>query len=189
MATSTELATAIQTAQDATTAEVQAIDALVQVSQTLVSRVTDSADDWDANGSDLASYITSNNTAVAAKQDELSASNHKTINGQSLLGAGDLTIVLGATVVVTMEWANRDTLRATAGGVGDSVHVKNIGTMIWQAEAEFVDDGEICFVTTIASTITGQWVLRIPAYEFTEIHRLGEMNIRDTQLIAAGVTV
>jgi hypothetical protein len=189
MATSAELATAIGTAEAATLAEVQAIDALVQVSQTLVSRITDSADDWDANKTDLASYVTSNDTAVAGKQAELSAANHKTINGQSLLGAGDVAITLVATIVVTKSWADRDTLRSTPGSVGDSIYLELIGLMIWQAEAEYMDDGEICFVTTIASTITGQWVLRQPTYQFIEIHRLGEMNIRDTQLIAAGIIV
>jgi hypothetical protein len=189
MATSAELATAIQTAQDATAAEVIAIDGLTAVSQTLVQRITDSADSWDSTESALASYVTSNNLVVADKQDTISAANQKTVNGQSLIGTGDITIVLGATVVVTKEWSDRDTLRTTAGTVGDSILVKNIGLMVWQAEAEYLDDGEICFVTTIASTITGQWVLKTPAYEFTEIHRLGEMNIRDTQLIAAGIIV
>jgi DNA-binding transcriptional regulator YiaG len=197
MTTPAEHSAAIIAQTTATTALTTSVNTLVTAVLTQQTGIDANSTTWNAVVSDFANYVTSHNlvqniadidkiistltqTALNNKQDALvSGTNIVTINGSSLLQSGDLAIVLGATTTVSMEWEDRLNLRTTAATEGDSIYLKLVGKMIWQAAAEYIDDSEICFVTTIASVITGQWVLRTPAYEYIELNRHGKMNVRD----------
>jgi len=127
--------------------------------------------------------------ALLQKQDALvSSANIVTINGQSLLQAGDLAIIIGATLTVTMDYDDRHTLRVIAATAGDSISLDLIGKLVWQPENELLDDDETCFVTTVNGVVTGQWVMREPSYNFTELYRLADQDLRDKQLREAGIT-
>jgi hypothetical protein len=104
-ATSGELAAAILAAQQATAAEVQAINDLTQTSQDLVQRFIDSGDTWDAAAAITTNIDTTSDNdkpVSTAQQTALDLKSNKadifTINNQNIFsegsGGGNLDIVI-----------------------------------------------------------------------------------------------
>jgi hypothetical protein len=179
MATSAELAAAILAAQQATAAEVIAIDGLTTVSQTLVQRITDDADGWDGAITGLAAQVTATtnvdntsdadkpvstaqDTAIGLKQDTIVSATHvKTLNGQSIVGAGNLAITFNADPTPVVAYDDRATLRSLDPEVDEAIIVEGIGKLTWVATITEPDDDDTCFTTS-----SGQFLLRVPAWDW-----------------------
>jgi hypothetical protein len=188
MATSTELATAIQTAQDATVAEVEAIDNLTQASQDLVQRITDYGDAWDGAVTGLASQVAAtnnvDNTSDASKPVstaqqtalDLKATTTDvfTINNQNITGngGGNLNIVIESVSSISTSYNDRADLRldpATPNEVNDVRGVEGLGRFVWKSTTIEPDDDETCFTSV---TGLGQWDLDVPSYDLIQAHDL-----------------
>jgi hypothetical protein len=177
-ATSGELAAAILAAQQATAAEVQAINDLTQTSQDLVQRFIDSGDTWDAaaaittnidNTSDNDKPVsTAQQTAIGLKQDTIVSATHvKTLNGQSIVGAGDLAITFNADPTSVVDYDDRADLRSLTPEADEAIIVEGIGEFTWVSTTTEPDDDETCFTTS-----AGQWLLRVPAWDWTNAQLL-----------------
>jgi hypothetical protein len=205
MATSAELATAIQTAQDATAAEVEAIDGLTEVSQTLVQRITDYGDAWDGAVSGLATQVaattnvdntsdadkpvsTAQATAIAGRQEPLvSGTNISSVNGISLLDGGDLVVARSPQEMPTIAYDDRANLRtpeAPLPATGDVVNIHHLGMFQYIAVADYTDpyfeDDEMVLEAVDPSdsvTPIGQWVMVLPGHGFIESQELFEKAI------------
>ena len=171
------LATDTNTSQSTLTANYSSVKNTVENDLNLVDNVPDA--------DKIISVLVAQ--ALANKQETVTPVNLATINGQTLLQSGDIVIAIGATLSVTMQYEARATLRLINASEGDSVYLKLIGELIWQAAAELLDDDETCYVTTINSNVTGQWVLAVPDYNYTELHRLADQDLRDSKLRNAGI--
>jgi hypothetical protein len=185
MATSTELAAAILAAQQATAAEVIAIDGLTQVSQDLVQRITDDSDGWDGAIIGLAAQVAATNnldntsdadkpvstaqqTAIDLKQDTIVSATHiKTLNGQAIVGSGDLVITFNADPTPVVAYDDRATLRSLDPEADEDIIVEGIGTLTWVASTDEPDDDDTCFTTS-----SGQFLLRVPAWDWTNAQLL-----------------
>jgi hypothetical protein len=195
MATSAELATAIQAAQDATVAEVEAIDNLTAASNTLVQRITDDADSWDTAISGLAAQVAStsnvDNTSDAAKpvstaqQTALdlktTASDIFTINNQSITGAGggNVDIIITSVSSISTSYVDRGDLRldpTPANSVDDTVGVEGLGRFVWKSTTVEPDDDETCFTSV---TGLGQWDLDVPSYDLIQAHNLPFQSLQN----------
>jgi hypothetical protein len=182
-ATSGELAAAILAAQQATAAEVQAINDLTQTSQDLVQRFIDSGDTWDA-----AAAITTNidNTSdndkpvSTAQQTALDLKSNKadifTINNQNIFsegsGGGNLDIVITSVSSISTSYVDRAELRddpTPANAVNDTRGVEGLGQFIWKGTTIEPDDDETCFTSV---TGLGQWDLDVPSYDLIQAHGL-----------------
>jgi hypothetical protein len=179
MATSAQLATAIQTAQDATAAEVIAIDNLTQASQTLVSRIDDSADDWDGAVDAIAAMVPDASKPVSALQQtalnlKATTTDVFTINNQPITGSGggNLNIVIESVSSISTSYTDRAELRldpATANQVNDQRGVEGLGRFVWKSTTIEPDDDETCFTS---ATGLGQWDLDVPSYDLIQAHNL-----------------
>jgi hypothetical protein len=137
------------------------------------------------NTSDLGKPIsTAAQTESDTKQDTLvSGTGIKTINGGSLLGAGNITIATLSTVAMVMTYEQRSLL-SDASHVGEELEgntmiVEGIGALRWTfsdiADRE-PDDDETCFT---GSNNDGQWLLYEPAYDLIQAHALVEKSFRN----------
>jgi hypothetical protein len=195
MATSTELATAIQTAQDATVAEVEAIDNLTQASQDLVQRITDYGDAWDGAVTGLASQVAAtnnvDNTSDASKpvstlqQTALdlktTTTDIFTINNQSITGngGGNVNIVIESVSSISTYYDDRADLRldpATPNEVNDQRGVESLGRFVWKSTTIEPDDDETCFTSV---TGLGQWDLDVPSYDLIQAHDLPFQSLQN----------
>jgi hypothetical protein len=195
MATSAELAAAILAAQQATAAEVIAIDGLTTVSQTLVSRIDDFADDWDGAVSGLASQVAAttnvDNTSDADKpvstlqQTALdlktTTTDIFTINNQSITGngGGNVNIVIESVSSISTYYDDRADLRldpATPNEVNDQRGVESLGRFVWKSTTIEPDDDETCFTSV---TGLGQWDLDVPSYDLIQAHDLPFQSLQN----------
>jgi hypothetical protein len=113
----------------------------------------------------------------------VSGFNVKNINGESILGAGDLVVARGQVEVPLLDYSLRASLRAPVTPVpetGDVVNIPHLGHYQYTAVADyaeiFVDDDEMVFEAIHPSTsaIIGQWSQATPALEWTESQKLFE---------------
>ena len=194
-ATSGELAAAILAAQTQTALEVTAINNLTTVSQTLVSRIDDYADNWDGAVSGLASQVaaTSNvdNTSDSSKPVSTSqqtaldlkanTTDVFTINNQSITGngGGNLNIVIESVSSISTSYVDRADLRldpATANEVNDQRGVESLGRFVWKSTTIEPDDDETCFTSV---TGLGQWDLDVPSYDLIQAHSLPFQSLQN----------
>ena len=116
-------------------------------------------------------------TALATKQDALTSTNLKTVNGLSLLGLGNVVIPRGATSINTLGYEARGTLRdapTILRALDDSVLIEGIGLFVWVNDQIEPDDDETCFTDNL-----GQWLLSVPAYDLLSAMALVEESYRD----------
>jgi hypothetical protein len=187
-ATSGELAAAILAAQQATAAEVQAINDLTQTSQDLVQRFIDSGDTWDAaaaittnidNTSDNDKPVsTAQQTALDLKA---TTTDVFTINNQSITGngGGNLNIVIESVSSISTAYEDRSDLRldpATPNEVNDTRGVEGLGSFIWKSTTVEPDDDETCFTSV---TGLGQWYLYVPSYDLIQAHGLPFQSLQN----------
>jgi hypothetical protein len=195
MATSAELAAAILAAQQATAAEVIAIDGLTTVSQKLVSRIDDFADDWDGAVLDLADVVAANtnvdntsdadkpvSTAQQAALDlKTTTTDIFTINNQSITGngGGNVNIVIESVSSISTYYDDRADLRldpATPNEVNDQRGVESLGRFVWKSTTIEPDDDETCFTSV---TGLGQWDLDVPSYDLIQAHNLPFQSLQN----------
>lgn len=120
-------------------------------------------------------------TAQAAANDTkqatlVSGTNISTINGQSLLTGTPLVIERSATSLNELTYDNRGLLRTPAlpPVVGDSTIVEGLGLFQWINAKVEPEDDETCFNTT-----TGQWLLKLPAWDLIDAWIAEERAITD----------
>jgi hypothetical protein len=195
MATSAELAAAILAAQQATAAEVIAIDGLTTVSQTLVSRIDDFADDWDGAVLDLADVVaaTTNVTNTSDANKPVSTAQQTaldlkatttdifTINNQPITGAGggNVDIIITSVSSISTSYVDRADLRldpATPNEVNDQRGVESLGRFVWKSTTIEPDDDETCFTS---ATGLGQWDLDVPSYDLIQAHDLPAQSLQN----------
>ena len=124
-------------------------------------------------------------TALATKQATLvDGDNISTVNGNSLLSGTPLVIERGPVEVPILQYIDRATLRTPVLPVpltGDVVNIPHLGHFQYYLVADYVevyvDDDETVFEAVNPSdgvTPIGQWVMTLPAYEFTEAQKMFE---------------
>ena len=128
------------------------------------------------NTSDIGKPVsTATTAALATKQAVLvSGTNISTVNGQSLLSGSPLVIARGATSLNTVAYDDRATLRAASPALDDSSVVEGLGLFQWVGTKLEADDDETCFSTT-----SGQWILKLPAWDLIDAWNLFEQSITD----------
>jgi len=105
---------------------------------------------------------------LATKQDTLvSGSTIVTLNGESLLGSGDIIIARSATSLSSQTYDNRGQLRLESPVIDDSVVVEGIGMFQWVDTQEEPDEDITCFSTYTVGHV-GQWLLAIPAVDYID---------------------
>jgi hypothetical protein len=117
--------------------------------------------------------------AIALKQDVLDSTNIKTVNNVSLLGTGNVIIPRSATSLTSLDYDSRGTLRDIPVAeylLDDSVVIESLGLFMFVPTQSEPDDDETCI--TAAGT-TGQWILKIPAYDLLAAYSLIDDEIRD----------
>ena len=113
--------------------------------------------------------------ALADKQSNLdSGVNIKTVNGESVVGSGNVVVARGATEIAFEEYLNRGNLRGLTPQAGDSTVVEGIGLLMFVASQVEPDDDETCF-----NTSAGQWLLRVPSPDILAAWALVEDSIRN----------
>lgn len=113
--------------------------------------------------------------ALTFKQATLvSGTNISTVNGQSILSGVPLVIARGATSLNTIAYDDRGTLRSTTSALDDSSVVEGLGLFQWVNTKLEADDDETCFTTA-----TGQWLLKLPAWDLIDAWNLFEQSITD----------
>jgi len=99
--------------------------------------------------------------ALADKQDALvSGANIKTVNSQSILGAGDIEISGGATVYA---YDSRSDLRSQTPAAGEQAIVDGLGLFVWEAGSTEPDDDESAFATA-----SGVWLLEAAHWDLVD---------------------
>jgi hypothetical protein len=134
------------------------------------------------NTADLDKPINNLTTAeLNTKQETLvSGTNISTINGLSILNGTPLVIARGQVEKPVLSYANIGTLRTPVSPVpltGDIVNVHHLGEFQYSSSFDYLDDGETVFEAVDPSdgvTPIGQWVLALPAYEWTQSQKLFE---------------
>lgn len=151
-ASTTDFATAAQGAKADTALQPAAIGVSVQA--------------YDA---DLTSWAA---IAPSTKQDTLvSGTNIKTINGQSILGAGNIEIQGG---VSSVAYDNRDSLRSQSPVNGEMAVIDGLGLFVFATGSDEPDDDESCFATS-----TGRWLLQAAHWDLVDAWQLPESEERD----------
>lgn len=113
--------------------------------------------------------------ALGTKQANLvSGANISTVNGLSLLSGEPLVIVRSATSLNFVAYSSRGTLRASVSQVDDSTVVEGLGLFMWVNSKDEPDDDETCFTTP-----TGQWLLRMPAWDLVAAWGLHDTSYAD----------
>tara|TARA_R110000782_G_scaffold3701_5_gene13467 strand:+ start:3651 stop:4286 length:636 start_codon:yes stop_codon:yes gene_type:complete len=115
-------------------------------------------------------------TALNTKQATLvSGGNIATINGLSLLEHTALLIASSPTSLTSANYEERENLRLPSTPqpiLGDALILEFLGLFQFYDTVEEPDDDETCFTVIHNSTGLpyGQWLLRVPSYEWTEAH-------------------
>jgi hypothetical protein len=137
------------------------------------------------NTTDLDKVIsTAATAALLTKQATLvDGVNISTVNGVSLLGGTPLVVARGQVEIPILSYANRADLRTPILPIplsGDVVTIAHLGHFQYSSTFEFVDDDEMVFEAIDPvdgdnpGNPIGQWVLTIPAYEWTEAQKMFE---------------
>jgi hypothetical protein len=115
------------------------------------------------------------------KQDTLvDGINISTVNGLSLLSGTPLVVARGAVEIPKLVYASRASLRTPVDPLplsGDVVNIITLGHFQYSTVFEYVDDDETVFEAvnpTNGITPIGQWVMILPAYEWTEAQKMFE---------------
>ena len=98
-----------------------------------------------------------------------------TINGQALNTGQNLLIASSPTSLTSELYDNRNTLRYPIQPqpiAGDALILEYVGLFQFYENVDEPDDDETCFTANDADTGVpyGQWLLRVPSYEWTEAH-------------------
>jgi hypothetical protein len=85
----------------------------------------------------------------------------------------------GALNLTQLNYSARATLRTPGANpsTGDVIMIPNLGKFQYNPTFEFIDDDETAFEVLDSSdgvTPIGQWVMTLPAYEFTEAQKMFE---------------
>jgi hypothetical protein len=127
-------------------------------------------------------------TAIALKQNTLvNEVNIASVNGQSLLGGGQLVVARGQVEMPVIDYDDRANLRSPIAPVpdtGDVVNIHHLGMFQYIALADYTDpyfeDDEMVYdaVDPVDGvTLIGQWVMTIPGHGFIEAQELFEKAI------------
>jgi hypothetical protein len=106
----------------------------------------------------------------------VSGVNISTINGLSVLSGVPLVVERSPTSLSSLAYDQRATLKLDpAGGnpvyvVDDSIIVEGLGLFMWVDSQLEPEDDETCFSTPSS----GQWLLRVPAFDLLEAYELVE---------------
>jgi len=121
---------------------------------------------------------------LSGKQDLLvSGTSIKTLNGESLLGSGDIgsvTSVNGMTgnvvlpPVQTIAYDARATLRTQTPADGEQAIVDGLGLFVWQPGSTEPDDDESAFATA-----TGVWLLEAAHWDLVDSWQAPDDDVRD----------
>jgi hypothetical protein len=167
-----------QTSVDAARALFAATTATVDNDLNLVDNTADA--DKPVSDATVLAIAVANDASVAGlatKQATLiSGTNISTINGLSILGGVPLVVERSPTSLSSLAYDQRATLKLDpAGGnpvyvVDDSVIVEGLGLFMWVDSQVEPEDDETCFSTPSS----GQWLLRVPAFDLLEAYELVE---------------
>lgn len=164
----TSLITAVGVQQTSVNNAVAAIAATTSRVNTGLNNVSNTADADKP-------VSTATSTVFATKQATLvSGVNISTVNGLSLLSGAPLVIARGATSLNTVAYDDRAILRAASPQLDDSSVVEGLGLFQWVNTKLEPDDDETCFTTT-----SGQWILKLPAWDLIDAWNLFEQSITD----------
>ena len=109
-----------------------------------------------------------------AKQANLvSGTNIKTLNGESLLGEGNLVVESGASIP-SYSYENRASLRTLEAEAGDIALVDGLGLFVFAAGSDEPYDDESCFATA-----TGKWLMECPHWDVVDAWQLPDNEVRD----------
>jgi hypothetical protein len=180
------VSTAVQTALDAkvdkVTGKQLSTEDYTTAEKTKLAGIDTGANNYTHPANHPASIITqdANNRFVTdaekaawnAKQETLvSGINIKTLNGESLLGGGNLVVSGSGASISNYLYENRATLRTLAANAGDLVLVDGLGLFIFAAGSDEPDDDESCFATA-----TGRWLLQCPSWDLVDAWQLPEVE-------------
>ena len=98
-----------------------------------------------------------------------------TINGQALNTGQNLLIASSPTSLTSELYDNRNSLRNPISPqpiAGDALILEYLGLFQFYESVDEPDDDETCFTSNDSDTGLpyGQWLLRVPSYEWTEAH-------------------
>lgn len=120
-------------------------------------------------------------SALGEKQATLvSGENIKTINGQDVIGSGNLQIDSGAGIH-KMSYAKRAELRALAG---EYAMVDTLGFFQFEEGSVEVDDDESSFATA-----NGCWILQCPSFDLIEAWNLPRNNMLNVRVIPGAINM
>ena len=155
-----------------------AVNASVLAFQAITDKVNNDLNNVD-NTSDADKPIsTLQQSAINSKQETLiSGSNLSTINGLSILSGNDLIIERSPTSLTSLAYENIGSLRTPSTPLpiaDDSLIIEGLGQFMYVDTLLEPDDDETCFTAVHPDTGVeiGQWLLRIPAYEWTAAHNI-----------------
>ena len=100
--------------------------------------------------------------------DLVSGTNIKTINGQSILGAGNIEIQGG---VSSVAYDNRANLRSQSPVNGEMAVIDGLGLFVFATGSTEPDDDESCFATA-----TGRWLLQAAHWDLVDAWQLPEFE-------------
>lgn len=103
--------------------------------------------------------------------DLVSGTNIKTINGQSILGAGNIEIQGG---VSSVAYDNRANLRSQSPVNGEMAVIDGLGLFVFATGSDELDDDESCFATA-----TGRWLLQAVHWDVVDAWQLPDDEARD----------
>jgi hypothetical protein len=172
-----------QTSVNAAVATFAATTATVDNDLNLVDNTAD-ADKPVSDATVLAIEVVSDASVagLATKQPTLiSGDNISTINGLSILSGVPLVVERSPTSLVSLPYDQRATLNFDPpignpqNVVDDSVMIEGLGMFMWVNTQLEPNDDETCFSTPSS----GQWLLRVPAFDLLAAYELVENALID----------
>ena len=161
------LLTAAVDAQTAAVVANQAVTVAAQAAALATKNRVDALNNVD-NTTDLNKPIsTATLAALVGKTGTI-----KTVNGNSLLGAGDV-VVTSSVVLTSVAYENRASIKALSPTTDASMIIEGLGLFQWSVGILEPEDDETCF-----NTATGQWLLAVPAFDLLEAMALVEESIQ-----------
>lgn len=114
---------------------------------------------------------------IAALLLKLNISDLATINGNPLNTGLALVIERSPTSLTSLPYADIGSLRTPIAPLpiaDDAVTINGLGMFMYVSTTDEPDDDETCFTAVDPSSglPIGQWLLRLPAYEWTSAHNL-----------------